>query len=146
MTVIAYRDGVMAADSNIVNGNIVIGEAVKIKRLHGCLVGCSGTWASAAAFFDWFEKNGTISRPPADVKIEASDDWPVSVLIVKGRKVYCIDGTGHPYEVKGPYFAIGSGAAVALGAMFAGADARQAIQAAIRHDKTCGGRVIELAP
>lgn len=48
------------------------------------------------------------------------------------------------YEIRPPYFALGSGQDYALGAMHHGASAEEAIAAAIQHDKGTNGGIMVL--
>jgi hypothetical protein len=56
--------------------------------------------------------------------------------------VISLECDDYPAEVSGPYHALGSGQAIANGAMFAGASAIEAIAAAIAHDKHSAGHVL----
>lgn len=144
VTVIAYRDGVMAADSLLTSNGMYQGEAVKVRDINGCLVGISGTWGVACELFSWFEDEcaDRIKRPPATIHVD-DDKYPVNMLIVNKRNgaVFYIDGLGFPQSVTSKFFAIGSGANVAMGAMEMGADAVKAVKVACKYDSYCGGRI-----
>ena len=144
MTVIVYRDGVMAADSLLTSNGRVESYADKIRCLNGWLVGISGSWGVASELFDWFEAEckDTIKRPPASIHVD-DDKYPVNIMAVRKSDcaVYLIDGLGYPQKVKGPFFALGSGGSIAVGALEMGADAVAAVKAAIKHDCYCGGKV-----
>jgi hypothetical protein len=53
----------------------------------------------------------------------------------EGREKYTV-------RSKNGYDAIGSGGRVAVGAMWKGASAEEAVHAAIAHDSACGGEVL----
>lgn len=143
MTTVVYRDGVMATDTAyIANGvTIVIGRRKIARRSDdGALIGGCGKSATVDAFIAW-AVHGEIGDPP--VMEEAA-----------GIIAY-IDGTIRGFDddegggrrgflIAPPYFAIGSGAEYAFGAMFAGADAETSVRAAIAHDKSTNGDVLIL--
>lgn len=143
MTVIVYRDGVMAADSLLSASGSVAAFADKVRDINGWLIGIAGDWGVACELFDWFEsecKEG-LKRPPATIAV-GEDKYPVNMLLVnkKDGVVLAIDGLGYPQKIKGPFFSIGSGADIAIGACEVGASAVDAVKAAIKHSCSCGGK------
>lgn len=135
MTTIAYRDGVMCSDSNtfVHDGYCRMpGKVQKIHRLDdGSLMGHAGAWRDAHALKLWL----------MDQKGEPPDTKDVTALVVKpDRRVLIIDGTAQRY-VEAPFYAIGSGAQTALGAMYAGADAVEAVRIAALVDCFTGGEI-----
>jgi ATP-dependent protease HslVU (ClpYQ) peptidase subunit len=130
MTVIVYRDGVMAADTRAWSGDSVpVGWKKKIRRLEdGRLVGCSCPEVGVPnAFLDWIAAGA-----PEDAKPKIDDNEGLSGLVVDAQ------GQGWLYTanmqcsgpIHAPYFAIGSGEKYALGALAMGATAEEAVQAA----------------
>lgn len=144
MTVIVYRDGVMASDSLLSGQGVRCGEAEKVRDINGWLIGISGNWGVACELFDWFEQEcrDSIKRPPSQIHVD-DDKYPIGVLLVRKSSgaVFCIDGLGYPQRINAPFYAIGSGAEVALGAMEMGADAIKAVKAACKFNCYCGGRI-----
>lgn len=139
MTTIAYRDGVLAADTLICESDRRVGRVVKIMRRAGILAGVAGCLAHMQAFHSWF-MGGMIGEPPAMKTGERTSD---AIIVHDGR----ILGLGElGWDVmKANYYAIGSGAGVALGAMASGATAEQAVQAAIELDVWSGGDITVLS-
>jgi hypothetical protein len=141
MTTIVYRDGVMAADSGSWAGDASHGWAEKVVRgVDDVLYGCAGDAAEAEGFLAWV-RSGYRGEPP---KPEYSADKKESSFIVliarPGERVGLRSGGGEErYEA--PYYAIGAGASVAFGALFMGATAEQAIEAAKEHGIGAFGRV-----
>lgn len=142
MTTIAYRSGIMCSDSQLTGDNVRDVEMQKMRLIDGYAVGVAGKAGAIQEFMQWFEQNKAQwpLRLPDTLK-QDSDDYPITVLVVKGKKMWMADGVGFPYEVTAPYTAIGSGRQFALGAMAMGADAQKAIQVAAKHDIYTGGRV-----
>lgn len=144
MTIIAYKCGIMAADSATIYGGTLLGAAKKIARnAKGDLAGASGDAVYSHAFLEWFVGGEKKNRPNA-VDREKPGDSNRGLIIRKGGaiEVYEFDQV---YHLTAPYFAIGSGSCEALGAMFAGADPVTAVRAAIAHDSACGGEVVVLS-
>lgn len=133
MTTIAYRAGIMAADSRAYAGyNVQLGSKTKIRRLSdGALIGCSSTQPGfGEAIMDWYAGGALPASAP--VRGEAK----FSLLIVKpdGRALYANDGFHLSGPLDAPFFAIGSGEGPAHGAMHAGCTAKQAVEIACKVD------------
>lgn len=141
MTTIAYRDGAIAADTSTCAGGSMVGRVVKIARnATGDLAGAAGDAWYCRAFLAWFEGGEKGSVPEGKSEHDGFD---------RGC-IFRRDGSIEVYEPRGmftmtaPYYALGSGKAEALGAMFAGADAEIAVRAAVEHDPHTGGDVVVL--
>lgn len=139
MTTIAWKDGVLAADSAVFRGEIRLpGAAAKIIRLKdGSLLTCAGQFSGLLPMAQWFN-TGSEGVPPTG---------PGSVIHV------AVDGPLRIYEDAGWVdhdrtlpLAWGSGGAVALGAMHCGADAVAAVATAIVYDVWSGGQVQSASP
>lgn len=144
MTCIAYRNGFMASDSTATMGGSIFGFCRKIARnSKGDLAGASGDAVYMQAFLDWFE-GGEKKKRPNGVDRERPGESSRGIIVRKDGKieVYEFDQV---YNIAAPYFAIGSGRCEALGAMFIGASAFGAVEAAIAHDTGCGGKIVVLS-
>lgn len=137
MTVVAYRNGVMASDSRVTDGTMIIPAGMrKLWRLaDGSLLGGSGTTYAIEAFARW-AKRGRRGSPP-----EVSKDANM-LLVTPAGVVWEYDGA-HPWQMREPceYAAIGSGWRVAMTALWLGHTAVEAVHAAIALDSACGGDV-----
>lgn len=133
MTTIAYRDGVLAADTLHSNNGIRVGYRPKIAVLPdgGWLAtkGCSGY---GHALLKWLEGGRQGEQPKGE----------------GGGFLVHLDGTLEGFEGEvcevfsgAPFYAFGSGAEIALGALQMGATAEQAIAAAIALDVYSGGEI-----
>lgn len=141
MTTIAYRDGVLAADSRATAGDNIIGDIDKIARnVAGDLAGAAGLASYNYAFLEWF-RNGEHGEPPKGSKDDGNYDRG-AIFRANGR-IDIYEPSGQ-HATSGPYYALGSGRPEALGAMFTGADAATAVRAAIAHDINTGGTVTVL--
>jgi 20S proteasome alpha/beta subunit len=136
MTTIVYRQGVLAADTRMIQGTAIIGDFVKIvRREDGALCGGAGDAAVVQAFQRWF-LDGEEGDPPVEENTKA--------LILRRRKPIELFECSGAIEWRPPYVAIGSGKEFALGAMFRGATAVQAVKAAMHFDPGTGGEVMVL--
>ncbi len=144
MTTIVYRDGYIAADTRAYSGGSQpIGQKQKINRVQLS----DGSYISFG-----------VSTPHPGLSEEIRD-WFASEMsadaepILNGRAFDCIavNSNGEVYfyndsfsptgPLIGDFFAVGSGAEYALGAMSMGADAIQAVQKAAEFDVWTGGAV-----
>lgn len=144
MTTIAYRDGVMAADSQGTSGDVAACTRIKMFEAHGWLIGGAGNSTCLEEFQSWFiQERADGKLGPCPPSLQTKDGaWNVlCVSIEQPTVVYQLEDGRWPYRIFGKYHAIGSGYAIALGAMAAGATAEQAVKAAIKHDIYSGGPV-----
>lgn len=137
MTVIAYREGIMAADSRAWSGgHSPIGSKTKIRRLaDGTLIGCSSSIPGAAEYvMAWYEDG-----------MNEDDKLPQSFtfLAVKpdGTAMVADDGPYMSGPLTADYFAIGSGRQFALGALAMNATAEEAVQVGIELDTCSAGPI-----
>jgi hypothetical protein len=138
MTVIAYRDGIMAADTIAwtANSSVKVQCRPKIRRLKECgwLLGASGDTADIERFFGWME--GVADRP--DFKEE---DYFCALCARLGGELFLYTWKLYPFEITHPFFAIGAADQFVMGAMFAGASAEEAVRLAVAHTDGAGGDV-----
>lgn len=140
MTTIAFRGGVMAADS-CVSIETEAGGARKFKceklfrktigkgrAKRQVIMGLSGESSPGLLYLDWY---GSDKDPPTQL-IDGQADFSALILTVDG--LFEADAYCRPERIIEPFYAIGSGAKAALGAMHAGASARRAVEIACRID------------
>lgn len=133
MTTIAYRHGVMAADTRAYAGfNAALGRKTKIRRLDdGTLIGCSTNQVGLGeAVIDWYVRGAKPDDTPKSAEIS------LSLLVVKptGEAWFASDGFLLSGPIHADFFAVGSGQAVAHGAMHMGASAQEAVEIACKVD------------
>lgn len=147
MTTIAFRDGVLASDSKCNSHYDWCGQIQKIMPLkNGAVLALTGA-ASMAAFLqrclnsskddDWIE-NGVIV--PVDIS-DFKDPEFAAFLVRKDGVLFEFTNEMVLLQFDAPYWSIGSGAHYAIGAMAHGANAVEAIAAAIAHDGGSGGPI-----
>jgi ATP-dependent protease HslVU (ClpYQ) peptidase subunit len=129
MTTIACDKTSMACDSLTDHGNIRLLTDSKIVRVRNELIGMAGLKEGSLLFVEWY-KGDRKQRP--QIKI----DFSVIVLNEKGIFLYqeyfvCI-------KVRHDFYALGSGAEAALGAMHAGASPKEAVEIACKVNMNTG--------
>ena len=143
MTVIAYRDGVLAADRFAVAGGVIWCHKTKIVRRagDGALIGTAGSGPIGERYKAWFLAGGDALRRPSLSQMLDGEAHSAGALVVRA------DGTVEEHcdlavEIReGAFHAIGCGAVFALAAMEMGASAARAVEVACRFDVHCGGGV-----
>ena len=135
MTTIAFRDGVLAADSFATDDACAL-QVRKIVRLpKGDVAGGAGSLPEVAKALQWLAKGGKGAAP----SIEGS-----TILFTVDGVLHLAGGGWPGVPVKG-FAAIGSGAQGALVAMNLGMTAEQAVAAAASVDPSTGGEIDVLA-
>jgi hypothetical protein len=129
MTTIAVRGGIMAADTRVTHdsegGGVRVTRCVKLLRCRDAIIGLSGESEPGLVFLDWYR---SAKAAPPSVFIEGEADFTALVMTAKGvfeYGKYC-----RPEKILDKFWAIGSGAKAALGAMHAGVGAERAVEIA----------------
>lgn len=137
MTTVAWRDGVLAADTLITENDRRCGFTRKIGRIGSVMWAATGCLIHQVAFNDWMRGGMSGPVPPMKTPEGASS----TVILIAGDRLLTFDEHGADHMPLPDRYAVGSGAALALGAMAAGATAEQAVAAAIEHDIYSGGPI-----
>jgi ATP-dependent protease HslVU (ClpYQ) peptidase subunit len=146
MTTIAARDGWMASDSRISDGNVGVTKGAKLfrvpvgKRSSEHLVGVCGDLYAAMVFVDWYK---TREKALHDILVDMHED-SFEVIIWDGKKLSTANRYCRLVEIGEPYYAIGSGGPHAITAMDCGKNAATAVQMAIKRDSNSGGRIVTM--
>lgn len=138
MTVIVYRDGVLAADRQSTISGMRACEVTKIARRNtdGALIGMAGDAGLAAAFFRWFLAGEQGDRPA--MHMSADGQKTAIALVIRPSGVAEEHSCSGWSVIEGPFFAYGSGMESALAAMHMGADAQRAAEIANLVTTGCG--------
>jgi len=134
MTTIAFKNGILAADT-LISSDTVVGEMTKIATCDDFMGGGCGNVVDVSKLLDWIEEGADPQALP-----KFSDSFR-GMLIDKKYKMRYVYSEGISRPVNAPFFAVGSGQDVAKGALTAGATAEEAVQAAIHMDLCSGGQV-----
>jgi ATP-dependent protease HslVU (ClpYQ) peptidase subunit len=130
MTVIAYKDGVLAADKRAENNGLAM-TVTKIEKIKDALVGVSGNAAHTFALFSWVE-NGCVKDDYPE--FQKTDDYSVILMITHKREIVRFERTPWPIHFHDLYHATGSGRNYAIAAMHMGATAIEAVEIACKFD------------
>lgn len=147
MTIVVYTRGEIAADTKTSGGDSASGLLGKIARnQRGDLFGGSGTTTWIAAMSVWFVRGEQDPRPTQEFNDRESVNWSIIIRHDEQDRAYFVysDGSMMVPELFLPGvdgIAIGSGRLVAMGALYAGATAVEAVKAAICIDNSCGGPI-----
>ncbi len=149
MSTVVFRDGILAADTLMVQGSIKCPEGmnkVVMGKAHPVIYAMAGRIAALAATVRIIEsmpvppwEGGEYSaKPPLDSNDE------LAVFHRDGR-VFSVETDGWWFEPANvPFMALGSGAKAALGALHMGADAVRAVEVACLVDAFTGGPIVTM--
>ncbi|WP_292229340.1 hypothetical protein [Brevundimonas sp.] len=141
MTTIAYRDGVLAADTRMTLHDQIEGRQVKVVKRGRVLAAASGTAAMCRDFRSWVSA-GCIGAPPPTPSAN-NPDLSYWGFIATPDACFLINDAGL-IRLDVPYYAMGSGGEFAAGAMAVGATAEEAVRAAMTLDCKSGGDVVSV--
>lgn len=135
MTVVVYREGIIASDTWSTGGDMITSQCTKIKKTKTGLWGACGHRAACQQFLAWAD---TPSKEKWDdfefsnfVGMHIDNDGDVHYIDEHSRGIFSAE--------YGRFFAIGGGCEVAMGAMEMGASATEAVAAAAKHITFIGG-------
>lgn len=139
MTTIAYRAGVLAGDSQATDDQVW--QTNKVERIGTSagelLVGWCGDVHASLVFVEWLKNDQ--SRKP-----DLSNEDFEAIVVAKTGRVTIWNQSLVSWRPKGKFFAIGSGAQSAMGAMHAGKSAIEAVKIACKVDPYTRGPVRSL--
>lgn len=142
MTVIVYRDGIMAGDSCWTEGERVTQLRNKVFRLpSGALYGAAGAVDDRALMQLLANVNLPADMPSAEQLAQIKHDIGALLILPCGTIWELHTGPEESdasvCEFVAPFFAIGTGKEIAIGAMEAGASAVEAVKAACNRNVYC---------
>lgn len=141
MTTVVYRDGILAADTQITYGATIM--PCKIKKLtklpNGALFGYCGSVELGEIMKKSLINIGQSDGVLEDRRDLDKENFEGILVTPEGRTLFFENRSWVSVEV--PYVAMGSGKEHAYGALALGASAKQAVRAAILLDPGTGGKV-----
>jgi hypothetical protein len=145
MSIVAIRDGVIAADSMGTGGGLKV-IMRKLMRQGNVAIGWTGNWVDGKAFADWYFAGADLDKIPALHNRKGSgnevDFW--ALVLRPDRWEYwfewMIPETNQDILV--PFYAIGSGTHAAMAAMHMGVSAVEAVEVACAVVNGCGLPVV----
>lgn len=139
MTTIAYRNGVLAADSQATDDGLKYETPEKIQRHGNTAYAVAGNLACGLKMIGWLLRNN--HNPWCDEDCPLDDETVVVTLHLDSSTLEVWEHPGWPVTVTDAFAAWGSGAAIAIGAMAMGATAREAVDVAAKWDDGTGFQV-----
>jgi hypothetical protein len=147
MTTIAFRDGILAADSRL---TVDYGSGARKhtcrklyrkritegKKSYDVVIATAGESSPGMVFYDWYGSG----KPIPDMFLHIGGDFTCLVLTPKGLYEFDVYCRGELIEEE--FYAVGSGSMAALAAMHCGKSALEAVRIAARIDPFTGGRII----
>lgn len=124
MTTIAWRNGILAADTQMTDNHI----KVPMRKLFllganaGCIAIC-GDVAKALGFIDWLQSGLEPTRTKKRVYKGVG-----AIYIDKWDDPFWFDDSPNPVPINAPFYAMGTGHALAMGAMSTGMSAIDAVK------------------
>lgn len=143
MTTICYKANILAFDSKISGSGVNFGTGIKGIKTAKFLLAASGACEDCDAWLDWMKATGGDLNAKKDYGLDKECDIDAIAIDKKGR-IRWYSNKCYPYTVDGPFHALGSGYAFAMGAMAFGASAAEAVRVAAKFDAATGGIVREL--
>lgn len=136
MTIIVWDGKTLAADKQMTNGGLKH-KATKIFKIDGHLVGVTGDFDYAQAMLEWF-RNG--AKPESFPDHQKEDSKFVGMLVITPNKqILKYERSPYPIDfTECGVTCIGSGRDYAYGALYMGATAYRAVEAACQYDTHCG--------
>ncbi len=139
MTVIAYRNGVMAGDGRVtVKDWIDNDDTRKVRKLgDGSICGAAGSNNQCLVFYKLMEEAAKEEdKTLPDLKLKN-----IEALLVGPDKLIWFWGGVCWEKITLPYYAVGSGYRIANTAMDAGASAKKAVEIVCKRVTSCGGKI-----
>lgn len=135
MTTIAYRDGILAADTKVSEDGLYCGSITKVGKIGEVLFAATGSLFFLQSFSDWV-RNGLPEPMPEDIK---NDENGTGILIYREHFLNLEKGKWD--RLYTDFAAFGSGRRIALGALAMGGSAIEAVEIAIKYDTYSGGDI-----
>jgi len=144
MSTVAYKDGIMVADSYCeVNG--LLTRYYKLRKTKNTLFGIVGHPVALEPMSDWFNEGADIDKIPACIKTDGEVDFELLIVTrAEPEAIYRVLRDGFVEQWSYDAWAIGSGAGLAVGALDQGASAIEAVKIAAKFDKNTGGRICSI--
>ena len=139
MTVVAFKEGVMACDSQVSTANGMWTTINKIRKVDGWLVGGAGDVDLLSWFLRSFDPEAVTKR--LAISTDTRGDGLAGLVVSPKGTIYYVEERGIYVKFPAKFLAIGVGETAAMVAMECGASAEEAVRLTIKYDKGCGGKV-----
>lgn len=134
MTTLVYKNGIMAADTQETwDGRAR--RCVKLYKHGDTIIGIAGDSFTGMLFVDWYIGGADKDDIPNLTHLDADEDF--YCLVWEKGKLWVVNRLFRMIEVEledHPFYAVGSGADIAHGALAMGASAKRAVEVAADFD------------
>lgn len=142
MTTVCYKNGILAFDSRVCANNMIIQkEFIKGIKTENYLCAYAGDVGFGEMFLEWVKNGMNPSDPPKTMINNSAEDLEALVIDKRGNVTLWNSAPSGMLPVslgKISFYAIGTGAEFAFGAMEAGFTAKEAVEVAIKYDHNSG--------
>lgn len=135
MTVIAWDGKSIAADKQGTSGGISATVSKTRKLKNGEVLTGYGYLSEVYALMRWYEAGAVKEDWPA---FQTKEDWSGLIIMKPDGKIIHYEYMPHPHVLKERIYAWGGGSELALGALAAGATAKEAVLIASKYQIGCG--------
>lgn len=143
MTTIAWKDGIMAADSQMTINNYKT-STIKLYGLADVgVLGIAGAGSAMSRIMDWW-LGGCEGDPPTLSPEDREMGSACTGLLCTRKGVFYLEDGIYPHQITAAYASIGSGSDFAVAVMANGGSAVEAIDSAKLHDIYTGGETVSL--
>lgn len=134
---VSVKHGVLAADTRCSADGVMFGVS-KVRRIGKRVLAAAGDWDYVLKFWE-------LIKGKSNKEIGLHDEANLEAIELNEDGIFLYSGAGKRYRINDEFFAIGSGAPYAIGAMAMGATPEEAVALAARFDPATGG-AIEVFP
>ena len=138
MTTIVYKNGILAADTRETVNNVAR-RCSKLFKSGKDIIATAGDSYSGMVFVNWWMAGAREEDKPDLTNLDFEEDF--ECLVWTKGKLWSVNRLFELVEINlddHPYYAVGSGSNVALGALAMGASAKRAVEIACEYDVFTG--------
>ena len=136
-TIVATREAIGADTLVVVDGQAPY-HTKKVMAHKNMLYGAAGDGGDCTRIMEWAKRGFDMESKPKFRAKPGTDDEAVAIMVNKDGIFIMMSSDLFPEQIDAPFYAIGSGAGAALGAMEMGATIEQALEIASKHDVHTG--------
>ena len=134
MSIVAWDGKSLAAD-RMATADEMRYAVTKIMPVKGGAIAWCGPQEYGLTLLEWVLEGEQQDKWP---ECQARDNWARIIVVKHGGCIYEYESLPIPQPITEPFMAWGSGRDFAMGAMAAGATAKQAVEITNRFSTTCG--------
>lgn len=118
----------------------MVGTVAKGRMFKNFMAAAAGELQEISAWFDWLEAGGK-ETDKAKFGLHEREVDLEGIVVHKDGSILIYEDRLYPYQLHAPFYALGSGGLIAMGALAAGCSAYRAIKIASQYDTATGGDI-----